>query len=85
VAGATLIAIVYAAGAFLAGSGFIVLFKPVLIIILSGVVGNIFDSILGTTWERQQYIGNNAVNFLNTAMAALCAWLLDCSFFLHFF
>ncbi|MHA4809657.1 DUF92 domain-containing protein [Flavitalea flava] len=48
-----------------------------LIIILAGTIGNIFDSILGASVERREWIGNNAVNFLNTLVAALSAWGLS--------
>lgn len=41
-----------------------------LIIIAAGTVGNIADSILGATVERNGFLGNNAVNFLNTLLAA---------------
>jgi uncharacterized protein (TIGR00297 family) len=43
---------------------------------LVGTIGNIFDSIMGAAWERPQYIGNNTVNFFNTAVAAISAWIL---------
>jgi uncharacterized protein (TIGR00297 family) len=46
------------------------------IIIISGTAGNLFDSVLGATLERKGYIKNNLVNFLNTAFAALVAYLL---------
>lgn len=45
-------------------------------IIVAGTVGNLADSILGATLERKQVLGNNAVNFLNTLVAALIAYLL---------
>lgn len=41
-----------------------------LIIIAAGSIGNIADSILGATLERNGFLGNNAVNFLNTLIAA---------------
>jgi uncharacterized protein (TIGR00297 family) len=43
-------------------------------IILAGTLGNITDSVLGATLERRQYLSNNGVNFLNTALAALVAF-----------
>ncbi len=45
-------------------------------IVIAGTAGNITDSLLGASLERRQYLGNNAVNFLNTAIAAIVAWLL---------
>jgi len=45
-------------------------------IILAGTIGNLADSYLGATLERRGTIGNNAVNFLNTAVAALAMWVL---------
>ncbi len=45
-------------------------------IILSGTIGNLTDSILGATLERKKFLGNNAVNFLNTVVAAFVAWML---------
>lgn len=50
--------------------------REVVIIILAGTIGNMADSLLGATLERKGWIGNNTVNFLNTAIAALCAYLL---------
>jgi uncharacterized protein (TIGR00297 family) len=68
--GSVLIACIYAVGV---GWG-----RQVAIIILAGTIGNIADSLLGATLERKEWIGNNTVNFLNTAFAALSAWLLTC-------
>lgn len=47
-----------------------------LILVLAGIFGNISDSILGAALERRHRLGNDAVNFLNTLMAALVAGLL---------
>ncbi len=46
------------------------------IIALAGIAGNAFDSLLGALFERKRLLGNDAVNFLNTAFAALIALLL---------
>lgn len=62
IAGSICIAIVYAIG-FGLNSSF-------LLIVIAGTTGNLFDSFLGATLERKNYVGNNAVNFLNTAIAA---------------
>ncbi|WP_299288686.1 DUF92 domain-containing protein [uncultured Mucilaginibacter sp.] len=45
-------------------------------IIIAGTVGNLADSVLGATLERKGYLGNNAVNFLNTVVAALVSMML---------
>lgn len=47
-----------------------------LFIIFAGTFGNLSDSILGATLERKGYLSNNAVNLLNTAIAALFSMLL---------
>jgi uncharacterized protein (TIGR00297 family) len=65
-AGALLIAVVY--GAFFGFN------SGVLAVWIAGVVGNVIDSLLGATLERKRYIGNDAVNFLNTLLAALVGW-----------
>lgn len=41
----------------------------------AGVIGMIADSILGATLERRGTLGNNRVNFVSTAIAALVAFL----------
>ncbi|SHN27439.1 DUF92 domain-containing protein [Chitinophaga sp. CF418] len=58
--GAALIALLYA--------GFD---KMGIIVLLAGVLGNLLDSVLGATLERDKHIGNDAVNFLNTLFAAI--------------
>lgn len=40
-------------------------------IILAGTLGNISDSVLGASLERRQTLKNDAVNFINTMVAAL--------------
>jgi uncharacterized protein (TIGR00297 family) len=47
-----------------------------LIIIITGTIGNLADSFLGAALERKKLIGNDAVNFLNTVIGALAALLL---------
>lgn len=45
-------------------------------IIVAGTIGNIADSVLGALFERKNHLSNNAVNFLNTLIAALVVLLL---------
>jgi uncharacterized protein (TIGR00297 family) len=68
VAGAGMIAAIYALNF---GCSYFIL-----LIIVAGAIGNLFDSILGATLERKNIIGNNAVNFLNTAIGAAVCFLL---------
>jgi uncharacterized protein (TIGR00297 family) len=61
-----------------AGAGLVALLyasfdKMWIIVLLAGVLGNLADSILGATLERNKYIGNDVVNFLNTLFAAIFA------------
>lgn len=68
--GATMIALAYAVG----NSWNIHLIW----IVIAGIAGNFIDSLLGATLERKGMIGNNTVNFLNTAAgAAVCLLLLN--------
>lgn len=46
------------------------------IVFAAGITGNLTDSFLGAWLERKQLLGNDAVNFLNTLVAAGVAWLL---------
>ncbi|MGN6438604.1 MAG: DUF92 domain-containing protein [Agriterribacter sp.] len=46
------------------------------IIVVAGTIGNIADSVLGTTLENRKLLSNNAVNFLNTGVGAGVAFLL---------
>lgn len=68
IAGSVCIALVYSIG-----FGFDMQF---LLIVITGTIGNLFDSFLGATLERKHYLNNNAVNFLNTAMAAFIILVL---------
>ena len=43
----------------------------------SGVAGMIFDSLLGATLERRHWLGNNAVNFASTVVAAGLGFLIS--------
>jgi uncharacterized protein (TIGR00297 family) len=43
----------------------------------AGILGMIFDSCLGATFERRRLLGNNAVNFASTIFAAVLAFLLS--------
>ncbi|MGV3657675.1 MAG: DUF92 domain-containing protein [Chitinophagaceae bacterium] len=67
--GSILIALVYVIGYGWNG----ILFT---IIIIAGTIGNLFDSLLGATLERKGKLQNDGVNFLNTAIAALAAFLM---------
>lgn len=42
----------------------------------AALAGTAADSLLGATLERKGIVGNNAVNFLSTAVAAVIAWVL---------
>jgi uncharacterized protein (TIGR00297 family) len=44
-------------------------------IILAGFIGNLVDSVLGAWLEREELIGNNVVNFLNTISGAMVCYL----------
>ena len=47
------------------------------IVVLAGTIGNLADSALGALFERKGILRNNAVNFLNTLIAALIALVLS--------
>jgi len=72
-AGSIIIALLY----FWVGDG---TYSSFIIIIVAGTVGNIADSVLGATLERKEWLNNNAVNFLNTSIAAITAWSLAAAF-----
>lgn len=44
---------------------------------VAGFAGMIFDSLLGATLERRRVLGNNAVNFFSTMVAALTALMIS--------
>ena len=68
IAGSLLIGLIYVTG-FGWSNHFI-------IIVIAGTTGNIVDSLLGATLEKKQFIKNDAVNFLNTLVAACLACLI---------
>lgn len=68
IAGSVIIALIYSAG-FEWSVHF-------LWIVVAGTIGNLSDSFLGATLERSNYLDNNAVNFLNTFIASVTAYLL---------
>jgi uncharacterized protein (TIGR00297 family) len=51
-------------------------FPAIFIIISAGTIGNFTDSVLGAALERKGIIKNDAVNFLNTLVAALTGLFL---------
>jgi uncharacterized protein (TIGR00297 family) len=71
-AGAAAAAIVSVAGTRALGGD-----RPMaLISCAGGVFGLLFDSLLGASLERRGWLNNDAVNFLSTAGASLCALCL---------
>jgi uncharacterized protein (TIGR00297 family) len=52
----------------------------VLIVVVAGVAGMLFDSFLGAVFERKGYLKNDAVNLMGTAFAMGVAQLLATSF-----
>ena len=68
IVGSLLIALVYASG-----MGFHM--RTFVIIVITGTAGNIADSLLGATFERKRLLNNDAVNALNTLIAALLVLL----------
>jgi uncharacterized protein (TIGR00297 family) len=71
-AGIAAAALIAASGAWAIGGG-----MPMFSIATSGAVfGLLFDSLLGATLEQRGRLNNDAVNFLSTASAAVCALML---------
>lgn len=70
IAGAAVIAVIYSIG-----FGWDI--SNVMIIVLSAAVGNFADSLLGALLERRKYLGNDAVNFLSTFVAAIFCLLIN--------
>jgi len=46
-----------------------------LMVLLAGILGNMADSLLGATWQRQGLLNNHSTNFWATAVAALSIFL----------
>ena len=69
IAGALVIALIYAAG-----FGWSI---NCLVIVLAGAIGNFSDSVLGAALERKKYLTNDWVNFLSTGIAALAVWVMS--------
>jgi len=67
IAGSLIIATIYALG-----NGWC---QNFMWIVIAGTIGNYTDSVLGATLERRGSLNNDWVNFLNTLIAALVAWL----------
>lgn len=66
-------------GSFFIGGIYVIFYREgfsFFVIVIAGMVGNLADSVLGATLERNKMIGNNLVNFLNTFVAAITAWCL---------
>lgn len=47
-----------------------------IVIVIAGTIGNLVDSILGTTLENSNVLNNNQVNFTNTISGAVVAGLI---------
>jgi uncharacterized protein (TIGR00297 family) len=52
------------------------LIHPAWIVMVSGIIGNLTDSWLGTQYQLAGYMNNHTVNISNTAAAGLCAYFL---------
>lgn len=69
IAGSCMVALVYL---LMSGS----FYTHALIIVLSGTIGNITDSIAGALLERKGLIKNDGVNLINTIVATGFGWLM---------
>jgi uncharacterized protein (TIGR00297 family) len=49
--------------------------RQLLTVVVAGVAGMIFDSLLGALFERKGYLNNDAVNLLGTGFAVVVAWV----------
>jgi uncharacterized protein (TIGR00297 family) len=59
------------------GAAFSLYSWPVaLVVALAGLLGSLLESVLGTVAERNGWMGNDALNALNTAMGAGLAALM---------
>jgi uncharacterized protein (TIGR00297 family) len=45
-----------------------------IIVIIAGTIGNLTDSVLGALLERKGRLNNDAVNVINTIIAAMAGW-----------
>jgi uncharacterized protein (TIGR00297 family) len=50
--------------------------RQLLMVVVAGAAGMIFDSFLGAVFERKGYLNNDAVNLLGTGFAVVVAQLL---------
>jgi uncharacterized protein (TIGR00297 family) len=57
------------------------IFWHIAILLVAGTAGNLSDSVLGAALERKGWLKNDAVNFLNTLIAALIAIMLQAVLF----
>jgi uncharacterized protein (TIGR00297 family) len=77
---AAVIALVYILGQYAPGQGLRPIPGVFLLLIGSGTLGNLTDSVLGAALERKGRLSNDAVNFCSTLAAALAAGALTVAF-----